>query len=107
MIHADVATTIDRSQLKTRFLEASDAECSAYYEVAQWTYISLMKLHNLEHGKRWTWSHRGISMCLSNGSDVRKNSLARFESAGEDFMPVPGVCSVDGGGVALIWTIVV
>jgi hypothetical protein len=101
MIQADVATTLDRSQLKARFQEASVLNAQAYYQVAPWTYIALMKLHNLEHGKG---SRRG-TLNVPVSADAAMFARAVLSDLKEEELPIPGICSVEGGSVALIWTL--
>lgn len=99
MIHASVATTLDDSQVKPHLLEASVLNAQAYFEVAQWTYIALMKLHNLEHGK----GAGIIKTPVAPEAAMYARTVLTDLTSGD--LPVPGVCSVEGGSVALIWTV--
>jgi hypothetical protein len=101
MIQADVATTLDRSLPKTRFFEPSLLNTQAYYEVAQWTRIALMKLHNVEDVRQ---KRKGLAQIEV---ESRATMFARrvLIDLWKDNLPVPGVCPVEGGSVALIWSI--
>jgi len=101
MIHADVATTLDKSHLKARLFEASMLNAYAYHALAPWTYIALMKLHNLEHGKN------GQQGAAAARASVDAAMFARIALTGlrAENLPIPGVCSSESGDIAIIWTI--
>lgn len=73
----------------------------AYYSVAPWTYTALMKLHTLEHPheRQRTAQNPPVSPAAAMFARI---SLSELKC---DELPVPGVCSVEGGDVALIWTV--
>jgi len=101
MIHADVATTLDKSQQTTRLLEASMLNAHGYYTVAPWTYIALMKLHNLEHEK--SGQYRGIATQVA--PEAAMFARVTLSDLVTTDLPIPRVCATEDGDVALIWTI--
>lgn len=101
MIPASAATTLDKSHLTTRIFEASMLNAHAYYAVAPWTYIALMKIHNLEHG-RFGQQPAAAARVSPDAAMFARVALIDLRT---DSLPVPGVCSSESGDVALTWTI--
>lgn len=101
MIQAEVATTLDRSQLTTKFQEASMLNAQAYYQVAPWTFVALMKLHNLEQGNA---TQSGVQRIRVSEDAVRFARTVLADLKAEN-VPIPGICPAESGDIAMTWTV--
>lgn len=101
MIQAQIATTLDHSELTVRLEKTALISASAYYSIVPWKYTALMKLHKLEHSQA-ILEKAGKLIVSSDAAMFARTILGGLE--GEN-LPTPTVCPVSGGSVAMIWTL--